>query len=256
MRSRSRRGPLVVAVVAAVALGWAGLRTLRADDGPAVRESVPVTAVSVPPPASSTVAAADASVASDVPVAVTDPDPGPHADASGIPVGYGRSEAGARAAAVGWVSSLGALMQLGPIATADSLRALMSERVAAATIDSFRAERAQFNQRFGADPSQGIWLEAPLAVTVDDWSPERAVVRVWSQLMMGVASEPTAQVMWRTHTVTLVWEHDDWRVDDVSRSEGPTPEAMAGDLPSSGRDMAEVAGWTPAVLAGSNVEGS
>ena len=53
----------------------------------------------------------------------------------------------------------------------------------------------------------------------------------------------------------LVWEDDDWKVDDVTRTEGPTPQTMAENLPSSGAEFAAMAKWTPAVLAGSSVEG-
>ena len=153
------------------------------------------------------------------------------------------------------MSSLGALIRLGPIATADALRAVTSARVAEATIDRFRAEHDQFTTQFHADPSQAIWIESPLTVTVTDWSTEAATVRVWSQLVIGVASESTVQVMWRTHTVRLVWEADDWKVDDVTQTEGPTPQTMPGEPAVAGRRVRGLSEWTPAVLAGSSVEG-
>jgi len=253
MAVRQRGGRLVLAavVVAAMAGGLAGFRTVRADRDPVRHEAVVVPAVtpSGEPPAGSE-PAATGSGTGEGPAPAAD---GPRAEESGVPAGYGRSQVGAQAAAVGWVSSLGVLMQAGPIATADALRSLVSEERAGATIDSLRAERARFSEQFGADPSQAVWIDSPLAVQVEDWNPDRAVVRVWSQLLVGVASEATVQALWRTHTVTVVWEREDWRVDDVSREEGPTPQVMAGDLPSPGGEVAVMAEWTPAVLAGSTV---
>ena len=63
------------------------------------------------------------------------------------------------------------------------------------------------------------------------------------------------QVMWRTHTVRLVWEDNDWKVDDVTQTEGPTPQTMPENMPSSGAEFEALTTWTPAVLAGSSVEG-
>jgi len=240
-----RRRP-TVAVLAAVAVigavGWVAVSHLVGGRSSAAqRTSVAVPFVTSVP--SSSPPGATAAVTA-----------GPDGDSSGVPTGYVDTAAGARAAAVGWVSSLGTLIRLGPIATADALRAVTSARVAEATIDRFRTERDQFTTQFHADPSQAIWIESPLTVTVTDWSPEAATVRVWSQLVVGVPSESTVQVMWRTHTVVLVWEDDDWKVDDVTQVEGPTPQATPENLPSSGTEFEAMSKWTPAVLAGSSVE--
>ena len=45
----------------------------------------------------------------------------PTAATFGVPVGYPQSPAGVRAAAVAWVSSLGELLQMGPIARDEAL---------------------------------------------------------------------------------------------------------------------------------------
>jgi hypothetical protein len=244
MTTRQRRPTLaVVAAVAVVAgVGWVAVSHLVGGSAAAQRTSVAVPVVTGGPSSS--------------PPGATDPAPaGPDGDSSGVPTGYVDTEAGARAAAVGWVSSLGTLVRLGPIATADALRAVSSARVADATIDRFRTERDQFTDQFHADPSQAIWIESPLTVTVSDYGSDAATVRVWSQLVVGVGSGSTVQVLWRTHTVRLVWEDDDWKVDDVTRVEGPTPQTTAENMPSSGAEFEAVSKWTPAVLAGSSVEG-
>ena len=117
-----------VAVVAAVAViaavGWVAVSHLVGGRSSAAQR----TSVAVP---------VVTSVPSSSPPGATEPvAAGPDGDSSGVPTGYVDTAAGARAAAVGWVSSLGTLMRLGPIATADALRAVTSARVAEATIDT------------------------------------------------------------------------------------------------------------------------
>ncbi len=246
MMSGRQRQP-TVAVVAAVAViaavGWVAVSHLVGGRSSAAQR----TSVAVP---------VITSVASNSPPGATESvTAGPDDDSSGVPTGYVDTTAGARAAAVGWVSSLGTLIRLGPIATTDALRAVTSARVAEATIDRFRTERDEFTTQFHADPSQAIWIESPLTVSVTDWTSDEVTVRVWSQLVVGVPSEATVQVLWRTHTVRLVWEADDWKVDDVTQTEGPTPQTMPENLPSSGAEFEAMSQWTPAVLAGSSVEG-
>src|SRR4051794_68850 len=247
MSTPHRQGRPAVVAVAAVAViaavGWLAVTHLLGGPSTAAQR----TSVAVP--------AVTAAASSSPPDATGPVVAGPDGDSSGVPTGYVDTQAGARAAAVGWVSSLGTLVRLGPIATADALRAVTSARVAEATIDRFRTERDQFTTQFHADPSQAIWIESPLTVTVTDWSPQAATVRVWSQLVMGAPSEAAVQVMWRTHTVRLVWEDDDWKVDDVTHIEGPTPQTMPENMPSTGGAFEAMTKWTPAVLAGSSVEG-
>jgi len=177
---------------------------------------------------------------------------GPFSEEWGVPVGYVQSKQGAQAAAVGWVGALGPLMMMGPIATGDTLRALMTVASAEPMIEAVRVERDRFVKTFKADPVLGIWVESPLQIDLVEFAPERAVVKVWSQLLMGAATDEV-QVLWRTHTVTLLWERGDWRVDAVARVEGPTPAIAATLLPSPGSDFAELARWTPAMVAGSSV---
>jgi hypothetical protein len=177
---------------------------------------------------------------------------GPTAEVWGVPVGYPHTAAGAAAAAVGWVSSLGSLMRMGPIARADTLGELMTVEAARETITDFDAERDRFVESFGADPLLGLWIDAPLQVSVMEADGRRAVVQVWSLLVLGTA-EREVQGLWRTHTVTVRWERDDWRVEDVSRVEGPTPTMAPARLPSPPADLAAVAAWTPAVFAGVEV---
>ena len=92
---------------------------------------------------------------------------------------------GVRAAAVTWVSSLGELLQMGPIARDETLRALLSRRAFDETVEEFRAERDRFSAQFGRDVSQAVWRDAPLTVQIVSAESTRAVVEVWSVLLFG-----------------------------------------------------------------------
>ena len=131
----------------------------------------------------------------------------PAAATFGVPVGYPQSPAGVRAAAVAWVSSLGELLQMGPIARDETLRVLLSRRAFDETVEEFRAERDRFSAQFGRDVSQAVWRDAPLTVQIVSAESTRAVVEVWSVLLFGT-TERAVEMLWRTHTVTLVWEDE------------------------------------------------
>jgi hypothetical protein len=176
----------------------------------------------------------------------------PTSAAWGVPVGYPRTVAGVRAAAVGWVVALGELMGMGPIARADTLRELLTERAYTETLDDFAAERDRFRAEFGMDVSQAVWIDAPLAVEIVEAESERAVVEVWSVLLFGTTTE-RVEMLWRTQAVSLRWERGTWRVDDVTGREGPTPVQAATALPSPGSEFEDVTGWRPAVLAGMSI---
>jgi hypothetical protein len=167
----------------------------------------------------------------------------------GLPVGYPQSAAGVRAAAVGWVAALGDLLAMGPIARQDTLAELLSAEAFESTIEELEAERDRFAATFGRDLSEAVWVDAPITVEIVEAADTRAVVEVWSALCFGVTGEPL-EVLWRTHTVTVVWERGSWRVDDVTRRDGPTPQPAATAMVSPGSEFGDVTGWTPAVLAG------
>ena len=149
-----------------------------------------------------------------------------------------------------WVSSTPTLMRLGPIALPEALRELLSQaRVAAGGIEEMVGDRMELLDRLGRDALRRVWIESPLQVTVDEYEPGRAVVRVWASLVTGDPHDGPVEVLWRTHAVTVVWERDDWRIDAVAVGEGPTPVPVTAALPSPAADFAQVDQWWPAVQA-------
>jgi hypothetical protein len=249
-RRTSTRSLVAAGAVAAVAIGGVALPRLVSDRSTAEREATvaePATAVH-PEPADTPDGPEDddAAVGSDARVAA------PSSAAWGVPVGYPQSVAGVRAAAVAWVASLGDLLRMGPIARNDTLGELLTERAFGDTVEQLRVDRDRFTDQFKRDLSEMVWVDAPVSVTIVSAEPTRAVVEVWSVLLFG-ATDTRVESLWRTHTVTLLWEDGSWRVDLVARRDGPTPVLATTAMPSAGSDFTDVVGWTPAVLAGVSV---
>lgn len=248
-RQRTRRGVVAAVIVVVVAVGGVVLPRLVGDRSSGNRPaSAAQPATAVQPDVTVPDDSATRSVQPQPVVAVA----APAAATFGVPVGYPQSPAGVRAAAVTWVASLGDLLAMGPVARDDTLRALLSQRAFGETIEEFRAERQRFSTQFGRDVSQAVWRDAPLTVAIVSATSTRAVVEVWSVLLFGTTDE-RIEMLWRTHTITLLWEHSSWRVDDVARRDGPTPLLAAMELPSTGAEFDPQIDWAAAVLAGTSV---
>ena len=237
---------MAVVVVSAVAIGGligprlVGNRSTASLPASAAQPAAVVDAAPTP--------STSASAGSAPPVAIA----APLAASWGVPVGYPQSPAGVRAAAVTWVAAFGDLMAMGPIARNDTLRQLLSQHAFNDTLEQFRADRDRFTTLYHSDLSQAMWVDAPLSVEILSAEATRAQVEVWSVLMFGTL-ESRVEMLWRTQQITLVWDQDSWRVDDVIRRDGPTPILGADAMSSTGTDFADVAVWMPAVLAGTSV---
>ncbi len=77
-------------------------------------------------------------------------------------------------------------------------------------------------------------------------SDAAAVVEVWSVLVIGVPGHGAPRQVWRTVTVRLVWERDDWKIDGWDAAAGPTPALAESSVVSTVDDVAEVLGWPEA----------
>jgi hypothetical protein len=54
---------------------------------------------------------------------------------------------------------------------------------------------------------------------------------VWTVSVLSAADVALPQADWLTVSVDLVWEAEDWRVDDVRDAPGPTPMLGVRDQP-------------------------
>ena len=177
---------------------------------------------------------------------------GPAAVVDGIPHGWRHDADGARAAAVAAVSVTGEIATAGFITRDDLIESIASSAYASelAALSSRQLEELSIELgEAGVAPSQLVWSESPLrarTVSADDRS---AVVDVWSVLVVGVPGVGAPRQVWRTVTIELVWERDDWRIDRWAAAAGPTPALASAAAVSTVEDIASVLAW-PAALRG------
>jgi len=171
-------------------------------------------------------------------------------EVSGIPVGYPQTRAGVTTAAVNWVASFPRLMRLNPLSLQNTLTDLMSEDGSRSGVDEVIADYFELYEELGPEFRERVWIESPLQTLLVEQSDSAARVAVWSVVVTGAGpDDETVVSIWRTHRIDLVWERDDWKVDGVEVSEGPTPVATDLALPASPAEFIEVDSWTPAVFA-------
>ena len=167
----------------------------------------------------------------------------------GVPVGWPHDADGARDAAVSAVSLTGVIATAGFVTRSDMIDVLASTRFAPALLRASNAQLRDVLGDLGATgiaPADVVFRELPLTAMVDDATLDRARVRVWSVVVAGAHGRGSPRQLWRTVSIDLVWEADDWRIDAWSATPGPTP-ALATGAPVAGLDdLAAVAAWPSA----------
>jgi hypothetical protein len=154
------------------------------------------------------------------------PPPGPTHTRAGIPVGYADTRAGATAAATGYVIALGGRSGVDP--------ALRSAALAAVTdVNAAPEVAARLVDREGADDATGLvsaWTSRqplvarvlPLTAQVTSFTPDSAVVTVWTLAVLGTQRMGQVTAGWSTERLSLLWQGD-WKIRDWTSSGGPTP---------------------------------
>lgn len=145
---------------------------------------------------------------------------GPTGTVDGVPVGYSRDRAGAATAAV---NSVQALTQAGQ----GRIRMPAVEHAVVARDPGPGLRRSLV---IGANraPDHDVVNLVPAAVSVPEFSPSAARVTVWTVAVSRAAisdGDPVSVITaWATHSVSLVWEADDWKAKELTSQVGPTPE--------------------------------
>jgi hypothetical protein len=168
---------------------------------------------------------------------------GPTRIVAGVPVGYRHDQPGAAAAAAGYVAATGRVATAGPIGRNEAVRAMATAGSAGRQLDAVSADLAIIEDQLGTTAMRALWVDAPITVTVADYTPESATARVWSVSVIGAAGGTPPQSVWRTSTLRLVWQTDDWKTDAIDVTPGPTPVGAATSLGVGSEAFATVAGW-------------
>jgi hypothetical protein len=190
---------------------------------------------------------------STAPVMVALDTPDPSQNAHGVTVGWPHTPSGAAAAAVGYVRASGLVAKAGPLRRRDVIASFATAAFTPTLVEDSGRELDGLLYSLGERglvPDDLVWSEFPLTTVEDAVSVDHVQVRVWSVLVVGVAGGSVARQVWRTSTISLRWEDDDWKVDAWDSAAGPTPASASEAEVSSVDDVAEFAGW-PAVGGGS-----
>jgi hypothetical protein len=174
---------------------------------------------------------------------------GPAEVVDGIPHGWRHDSEGARAAAVAAVSVTGEIATAGFITRDDLIESMASSAYAPelAALSSRQLEELSVELgEAGAAPSQLVWSEIPLRARTVSADARSAYVDVWSVLVIGVAGVGAPRQVWRTVTVEVVWERDDWRIDGWATAAGPTPALASAAEVATVDDTATVLAWPAA----------
>ena len=209
MRERRSRMPAIVAlVVALIAAAVTGRLTAPRADAPPVPHPAPAT---------------------------MPPEPGPSRTMAGVPVGYPRTRAGAVAAMAAYGRALAdPRIQLDDRRRDAVATAVGTERYAKSLQDAqavFALRRAGPVGQALRPGARAVFLAVPIAYRMLSYDDSTAVIKSWGLAITASDTGLSPQASWGTTTTTAVWEHGDWKVDEVSSKSGPTP--AGADPPST-----------------------
>lgn len=171
----------------------------------------------------------------------------------GVRHGWPHSPAGAQRAALAAVRLTGPIAKAGFISRADLIRSIASDSFGPKLASASTSQLAEMTAELGAAkvaPVDLVWSELPLASRVTSATDTAATVDVWSVLVVGVPGKGAPRQVWRTVTVTVVWERDDWRIDNWTTVPGPTPALAPTAAISDVSAIAKPLDWAPAAVGG------
>lgn len=174
-------------------------------------------------------------------------------DERGIPHGWPHDRVGAAAAAVSAVRQSGTIARSGFITRSDVIRSIATDEFGSELASLSSTQLEDLTSELGAvsiAASDLLWSEIPLTFEVVAADALAARVRVWSVLIVGVPDVGAPRQVWRTVTVDLAWESDDWLISGWTSTSGPTPLLASGPPISTTTAIDEVISWTPAELGG------
>lgn len=204
-----RRGPVlgaVAAVVVLVVIIWAIVSALGGDSG-----------------SSQSTQAGPAIRSAHGPTSIT----------RGVPSGYTHDKAGAATAGANFITAVDEA-RLGRV-TADAVK---SQLVVSQPTQALTKVLDEDTDRQEAESAGEVSNDVPVVTSVTSYSPDRAVVSVWSvgasQMKVSDAGKVGVNTLWATTTVTLQWIDNDWKASDWSFQLGPNPDQAMfpdGDSP-------------------------
>lgn len=165
--------------------------------------------------------------------------PGPTLAHDGVPLGYARTRGGAAAAALNYSSLLGRLELQRKPERDRILRALATPELTSRAIPELDRVAGELGRAGYLDTVRGrtVYLPAPLAYRVVDWSGRRATVATWSASVLVTSNRRAAPVIsFQTAHTSLEWRGGDWRFAGASRRV-PGPAPAIADKPTASAEF-------------------
>lgn len=159
--------------------------------------------------------------------------PGPSRVEQGVPRGFASTQAGAVAAAGGYVAAIGDRRFLDLDEAREAFGRFMAPELAAQQLHGV-SDAA----RLADDPGTAQRIQ-PLGYRVEAFEPGRAEVAVWSVVVVEGPVD-REQVGWFTDRLNLRWSAGDWLLVDASSQQGPSPSFGGGSATAEAMN-----GFTP-----------
>lgn len=159
---------------------------------------------------------------------------------------------GARRAAIAAVASTGEVMAAGMFSRRDVIARFATPPYAPQLTAETTGQVTGFLVALGAngvDSSQLSVMEAPIASRARA-DGLRAVVEVWSVLVVTVPGTSVAREAWRTVTLDMANVDGRWLVDRWASSPGPAPAPAPNADVADRADVVTRLGWSPTVAGG------
>jgi len=170
---------------------------------------------------------------------------GPRLDASGVPVGFARTQNGARDAAIAYVQMGDLVLSLDPSAAAGVLRRVASRESSDEFVQSELFGFAQLRDALGRGSGPIRLRVGVVATRVDAFSPDRAEVRLWRVAILSRDGMTNPGEQWAMVIYDLVWEQGDWKIWSETDVPGPDPAASSSQLATPSELEAALAGFEP-----------
>lgn len=163
--------------------------------------------------------------------------PGPWRMEGGIPIGFERSEAGATAAAASYSTTGQAMIDLAPTQLHEAVSRYAATQTASAQAATLGDELESLRQVLADGTGRTRYVRSVLATRLDEYTDERATVRVWAVGVLWRQGAADPQADWSTTTFELVWEENTWKVLTESIESGPAPAPNGGTPPVNAAEL-------------------
>lgn len=156
---------------------------------------------------------------------------GPTLERARLDVGFSHDEAGAAAAAVSYATASQRWLYFADDEIRAAVEQIATPGAAPRMADQVVLDVSTAREQLVASSGRVWWLVRPLGWRVDRYTGDAARVSVWTVTILSASEVAAPQAEYLTVALDLAWVDDDWRVDYVRDTPGPTPMTGPRDQP-------------------------